>query len=311
MFRSMNIQMAEQNDSLNETSKLIEVALKYTDQDLNRAKEMAAGQYLDVIVVKGRFLIEEKNYSGIFLAFFNHIHEYISNVTSIISSKTSLFDKTRIFDNWKTLHKDITEYKQGPDMVDSENFTYFLIDSFVAYDVFPDVKDQKLEDLTNTLHEIISKSLNSDAVKCQIAFETMSSLAMELAGVPVDVPGGAQEEIPVVPEDERITQIESEAKYVIDGAAVLAPVKGKNISELNTGDKIKVLLPGKDAVSEKIIRLLNAYDPDGQRLPIVGRIKTKVPVAKSGYILYAFVAKGVLAKIYEGENVKIMLDSPP
>ena len=63
-------------------------------------------------------------------------------------------------------------------------------------------------------------------------------------------------------------------------------------------------------VSEKILRLLNAYDSNGERMPVTGRIKANIPVEKSGYILYAFVAKGVLAKIYEEENVKIMIDQP-
>jgi len=302
--------MTEQYESLNEKSKLIDLALKYTNNDLNTAKEMASDQYLDVIAVKGRFVVEEKDYSGVFIAFFNHIQDYIANVTSIISSKTFLYDKTRIFDSWKTLFKDIMGYTRGSDTIDSENFNYFLVDSFAAYDVFPDVKDQRLDELSNILREIISKSLNADAVQCQIEFETTSSLAMELAGVPVDIPGDENGGLSALPHDDRIAQIESEANYVIEGVAVVSPVKGKNISELNTGDKIKLLLPGKDIISEKILKMLNVYDANGQKLPITGRIKTKLPVEKGGYIIYAIVAKGVLAKIYEEENVKIMIDSP-
>jgi hypothetical protein len=302
--------MTEQYESSEDRSKLVDLALKYTNNDLNTAKEMASDQYLDVTVVKGRFLVGEKGYSGVFLAFFNHIQNYIANVTSIISSKTFLYDKTRISDGWKILYKDIMEYIYGSDLIDSKNFNYFLVDSFAAYDVFPDVKDQRLDELSTVLSEIISKSLNADAVKCQIEFETTSSLAMELTGVLVDIPGGEKGELPDLPQDDRIAQIESEAKYVIDGVAVVSPVKGKNISELNAGDKIRLLLPGKDVVSEKILKMLNAYDANGQRLPIAGRVKTKLPIEKGGYILYAIVAKGVLAKIYEEENVKIMMYSP-
>jgi hypothetical protein len=303
--------MTEQYDSLNETTRLIDMALKYTNNDMNKAKEMVSDQYFDVTVVKGRFLLEQKGYSGMFLAFFNHANEYISNVTSIISSKTALYDNTRIFDDWKHLYKDLMAYKQGSDMVDSQNFTYFLIDSFIAYDVFPDVRDKKLEDLTNTFYEIISKSMNVETVQCQIDFESTNSLAMELAKVPIDVPGRENKVAVEIPEDDRIAKIESEAKHVVEGTVLVAPVKGKNISELNPGDKIKVFLPGKDMVSEKIIKLLNAYDSDGNRLPVTGRIKAKVPIDKGAVMLYAFVAKGVLAKIYNEENVKVMLDKLP
>jgi hypothetical protein len=265
---------------------------------------------MDVTLVKGKFLIEENGYSGIFLAFFNFINEYIANVTSVISSKTALFDATNLADNWEKLYQDVMAYKQGTDLLDSQNFTYFLIDSFVGYDVFPDVRDRNIDDLTGTLYEIIAKALNVGSVKCQIDFEFTSSLAMEMAGIVIDMPGGGKSTAGDLPEDERIKKIESGAKYIIDGVAVVAPVRGKSVNELNAGDKIKVLLPGKDLITEKILKLLNAYEVEGERLPITGRIKAKVPNDQGGFILYAVVAKGVLAKIYEEENVKIMIEQP-
>ncbi|MBP7738060.1 MAG: hypothetical protein KA369_18935 [Spirochaetes bacterium] len=305
--------MTEEFDSLGDKTKQVDIAMKYTKGDILKAKEMASGQYLDVMVVKGKFLVDTKGTSGFFLAFFNYIQEYIANVTPIISSRPVLFEKTRIFDDWRTLYNDLQAFKDSSDIVDSQNFAYFLIDSFVGYDVFPDVQEHNLDDLTRTITEIIGKSFNAASVKCQIEMEATSSLALETAGVRIDMPGsegqpGAQ--IPAGPEDERIKAIEREAKYVIEGAAVLSPVKGKNVSDLISGDKIRVLLTGKDVVTDKILKLLNAYDAEGARTSITGRVKAKVPLEKKGYILYALVAKGVLTKIIEEENVKIMLDQP-
>lgn len=303
--------MTEQFDSLGEKTKQVDMAMKYTRGDILKAKEMVSGQYLDIMVVKGRFIVESRGLCGVFLAYFNYIQEYIANVTCIMSSKSTLFEKTRVFDDWKSLSKDLQAFKESSDIVDSQNFTYFLIDSFVGYDVFPDVQEQNLDELAKTVTEIISKSFNIDAVKCQIDLEPTSSLAMELAGVKIDLPGAEGQELKdIVAEDDRITMIENDAKYIIDGTAVLSPVKGKNVSDLVAGDKIRVILTGKDMVSEKILRLLNAYDSDGARLAITGRIKAKVPFEKGGYILYALVAKGVLAKIFEEENVKLLLDQP-
>ncbi len=303
--------MAEKVDSLNEKNRLIDLAMKFTNGNMNKANEMVAGQYLDIIAVKGRFLVEKKGFSGLFIAFFNYIQEYISNITSIISSKSMLYEKTSVFDDWKLMYQNIRKEKEGSDMLDSQNFNYFLMDSFIGYDVFADVHEHKLDDLTSTVTEIISKSFNIPSVKCQIEFEPTSSLAMTVAGVPIDVPGmekkdaGASGE-----EDDQISKIESEAKYVIEGRAVLAPVRGTNVNELKPGDKIKVHLPGTDMVTEKILKLLNAYDDESMRIPVTGRLKAKVPYEKNGYILYAFVAKGVLAKIVEMENVKLLLDKP-
>ena len=299
----------EQYDSLNEKTKMVDVAMKYTRGDIVKAKEMAGGQYLDVIVVKGKFLVEKKGLSGMFMAYFNYIHEYIAHCSSIISSKPTLYEKMRVFDDWKSLNKDLLAFREGSDIVDSQNFTYYLTDSFVGYDVFPDVQEKNLTDLTGTVNEIIAKSFNVDSVKCQLELESTSSLAMDLAGIRIDVPGGGQKEISeIVKEDDRIVKVEGEAKYVIEGKAIVAPVKGKNVGDLIPGDKIMVALNGRDMVTEKILKMLNAFDSEGGRLPVPGRLKAKITLEKGGTMLYAVVAKGVLAKIFEEENVKLLLD---
>ncbi len=299
----------EQYDSLNEKTRMVDIAMKYTRGDIVKAKEMSGGQYLDVIVVKGKFLVEKKGLSGMFMAYFNYIHEYIAHSASIIFSKTAPFEKMRVFDGWTSLNKDLMAFRQGTDVIDSQNFTYYLTDSFVGYDVFPDVQEKNLADLTKTITEIIAKSFNVESVKCQIELESTSSLAMDLAGLKIDMPGSAPKEIAeIVQEDDRIVKVESEAKYVIEGRGIVAPVRGKNVSDLIAGDKIKVLLSGSDLVSEKILKMLNAFDQEGGRLPVPGRLKAKIPLEKGGTMLYAVVAKGVLAKIFEEENVKILLD---
>ena len=205
--------MTEQFDSLDEKTKQVDMAMKYTRGDILKAKEMASGQYLDIMVLKGRFLVRAKALSGVFLAYFNYIQEYIANVTCIMSSKSTLFEKTRVFDDWKSLNKDLQAFKESSDIVDSQNFTYFLIDSFVGYDVFPDVQEQNLDDLTKTVTEIIGKSFNIDSVKCQIELEPTSSLAMELAGVKIDLPGAEGQDIKdIVAEDDRINNDRKRSK---------------------------------------------------------------------------------------------------
>jgi hypothetical protein len=72
--------MPEQYDSFNEKTKLIETSLKYTNGDMEKAKAMASGQYLDVVVVKVKFYLPKAGKSGLFLAFFNIFDEYISYI---------------------------------------------------------------------------------------------------------------------------------------------------------------------------------------------------------------------------------------
>ena len=90
---------------------------------------------------------------------------------------------------------------------------------------------------------------------------------------------------------------------------MLSPVKGKHISEIQSGERILVVLSAKDAMSDRIIDAYKARGEDGQPLPIVGRVIEKVANEEGrGYIIYTLVAKGIYAKIVEEESVKIQTE---
>ncbi len=299
-------------DSLGAKAKSFDIAMQFTHGDEGKAKAMVSGQYNDIIALKGKFLVPDNDNSGMFLAFFNIIDEYIATILTAISPTTEVFDKLRVFDDWKSVFSDYKEFQGNSHMLDSNTFNDYLLDSFISRDVFPDVQDGKLNDLTTTVNEVLSQSFNVSFVQSQIELEQTSSLAMVEGGLVLDIPedgdtdeGGEDTQVAVA---ENI--YEKEADYVVDGKVIVSPVKGKYVNDIVEGEKIKVLLTGRDVVTQKILKVLNAYDEDGQILPINGRMKGKIPLEKSGYTLYALVAKGVLAKIVEEENVKIQVDRP-
>ncbi len=309
--------MSEQFDSLNEKTRLIEAAMKFVGNDIEKAKSMASGQYLDNIIVKIKFFIQSNSKSGLVMAFFNIIDEYISNVDGVVVNTNKLYDKVRIFDDWKTLYRDINLYKQSDEVDSIDGFIDSCIDKYIEYDVFPEVQERLLDDLTKKIHQGLSKIFSEDKIQCQIELEPTSSLSMELAGVPVSLPEqepGSYEKQPndsSVNEsefDKRIKEIEKEAKYIVNGTSIVAPVKGKYINDIEPGEKIMVLLPNKDQVSRKILSVMEAVDSEGNIKPIKGRLKHKIPMEKSGYIIYALIAKGVYAKLVEEENVKVRME---
>lgn len=308
--------MSEQFDSLEKKAKSFDIALKYTNGDADKAKAMVAGTFNDIIVIKGKFIVNSNNQSGMLLCFVNTVEEYISTILSVIITTSDIFDKIRVFDDWKTLLKDLWEYDESAEKIDSTNFTNFLLDEFIRYDIFEDVNQNQLNELTGKVNEIICNSFNTKSVQSQIEMENSNSLQIDLAGLGIDVPGSDtpededQTDEDASPMDARQTAIESEADFIIPGKIIVSPVKGKYVNDLTEGEKIKVLLPATDLVSKKILKVLNAYDQDGNVMPINGRLKTKIPLEKSGYIIYALVAKGVLTKIIEEENVKIQVHQP-
>jgi len=312
--------MSKQYEAIGDKARKIETALKYTDGDMEKAKLMASGKLHDVVVIKGKFVDPQKNISGIFLAFVNIVNEYISAIKTVESSTTGVFTIIRVFDDWKFLYNNLMAYESGPDAVDSSKLNADLLDGFIRTDIFPDVQSMNLDYLAVSIQDMVKTSLESDKIKCQIELEKTSSMEVELAGIDVMVPSSEEEEeqkheekvsekkAPQSEFDKKLDEIESKASFIVEGKCVLSPVKGRYINEIADGEKMFVILPGKDELSEKIIDAYKARDHEGRPLPVAGRVVEKVHIDGGGLVLYVLVAKGIYAKIVEEENVKVQTD---
>ena len=316
--------MATNQNVIGEKAKRIEISLKFTNGDMDKAKLMASGNMFDVIIVKGKFVVADQDVSGFFLAYFNIIGEYIAAVKSVVVSNNSLFSRIRIFDDWRSHYKNILAYGKGDDTLDSEKLNSDLLQSFIKVDVFPDVQKENLDYLSSTIPDMIKSSFGSSAVKCQLDLEHTCSLDLVLAGIEVMVPTTDEEPhedeqdtaapaevkpVPETPFTRKLAEIESKAQFVVEGCCVLSPVSGKLVTELTAGERIYVVLPSKDSVSQRILDAYKARNSEGNPLPVVGRVMEKVQNEEAkGYILYVLVAKGIYAKIIEEENVKIQTE---
>lgn len=316
--------MASQNENVSEKAKKIETALKYTNGDMEKAKFMAAGKLQDVVAVKGKFVIPEHNQSGAFVAFINVAQEYIGAVKSVLTKNTATYSRIRIFDDWRSLYKNIQAYETGSDASNSGGIAEGLLDLMIKRDVFPDVQKMNLEYLAVAMQDMIKEIFRSEKAKCQVDLEKTSSMDVDLIGIEIMVPDysapQAQEsvyesseqemkKIPDTPFRKKLAELESKATFIVEGCCVLSPVKGKPISEISAGERILVSLTAGDPVSEKIIDAYKARDYDGKPMPVVGRVMEIVPNEETkGVILYVLVAKGIYAKIIEEEPVRIQTE---
>ena len=311
--------MENQYDNVSEKTRKIEIALKFAGGSMEKAKLMAAGKLLDVVAIKGKFVIPEENLSGAFLVFINIAQEYIAAIESVMTANTSVYSKIRIFDDWKSLYKNIHAYETGSDVADSGKLKENMMEALIKQDVFPDVQKMNLEFLSLSLQEILKGIFGSDQLKSQVDLEKTNSMELELTGVDIMVPESltvqeteAAQETKKVPETafrKKLGDIESRASYIVEGCCVLSPVRGKSIGEVTTGERILVSLTSGDMVSERIIDAYKARDHEGKPLPVVGRIVEIVPNEEGkGVILYVLVAKGIFAKIIEEENVRIQTE---
>ncbi|MDY6934612.1 MAG: hypothetical protein SVZ03_10385 [Spirochaetota bacterium] len=303
-----------QYESLNEKSKLIDIALKHTNNDMGKAKLMASGAYFDVEIIKGKFAIERTSVFGVFLVFINIINEYIMNMKALLLNTNIAYSKVNIFDNWKTYNIDFENFveKEGENAIQPYNFTNHIIEALEGYNIFSDVGEEDIEKLTAIIRDVIMKFYKSDRLNCQIAMEKSSSLALELEGIPVIAATQSEkhaETEDIEKGDENVSNIEKTADHVIDGRVIVSPIKGKYINDIKVGDKIKVLFTSADNKSQYIAKKLDAFSEDGEFLPVNARVKEKIQLDKSGFLIYGLIAKNILVKIIEEENVKIEVDS--
>jgi hypothetical protein len=300
-----------QKDTFSEKSRLLDIALKYTNGDMERAKLMVAGQYNDVKIIKGKFDIENVKVFGIFLVFVNVPNNYIMNITTLLMQNDNVIQKASIFDSWKTFYSDLADFTQSEtdNALPSYDFNLHLSESLENYDIYSAIEQDNLEDLTDMIKDIISKFYSVNVIVCKLSLDAASSLNLELSNVPVEEPGTFTEtHEPEKVEDvqtDKLTEIESRTDYVISGRVIISPIKGKYINDIKTGDKIKVLLTGNDNVSRNVAKTLNAMSEEDEILPITIRITEKIPMEKKGYYIYGLAAKNVLVRIVEEENVKI------
>lgn len=180
--------MANEQVNIGEKAKRIEIALKFTNGDMEKAKLMASGNMTDVTIIKGKFIIADQDISGFFLAYFNIIYEYIAAIKSVVVSNNGIFPRIRIFDDWKSHYKNMLAYEKGSDIIDSGKFNSDLLESFIKTDVFPDVQKENLDYLSSCIPDMLKASFSSSSVKCQLDLEKTSSLELVLMNIPLMVP---------------------------------------------------------------------------------------------------------------------------
>jgi hypothetical protein len=304
-----------QQDIFSEKTKLLNIALKYTGGDIQRAKFMVSGQYNDVKIIKGKFEIDEINIYGLVLIFINIPNRYIMHLDTILMSTENTIAKASIFDSWKTFYTDMTNFatKDEKTSVPSFNFTKHLVESLENYDIYTNLESDNLEDITDKMTDILRKFYTAGRVNCQLNLDNSNSLTLELAKIPIEEKKKASGIDGTGKLDgenaAKIEEIESKSDLVLNGRIIISPIKGKHISEVKVGEKIKVILTGNDQVNKDIAKKLNVLTEDNEILPLNMRVIEKFPMERKGYYIYGLIAKNVLVRIIEEEDIKIEIDS--
>ena len=286
----------------------LDIALKSTNGDAEKALAMVAGEYFDCAVLKGAFLLQDSRYSGLILIFFNIDNDYIPFIDSVILKTSVVYEQIDASAEWKVVLRELDTLKKSNDIVAASGINDRMLNEISEADFFIDVKSGNIDHLENSLEAILRKVLGNQPTSCNLSIEQVSSLIMSKEGIPFEKSAHTIEEAQKKPEIESIIQnTEKQAKFVLEGSAVIAPVKGKFITDIQINDEILVLINDKDQVSKTVLTSLDAVDENDIVLPVPGKIVQKINLPETNsVILYVLVTKGVLVKLIEDVSLKIV-----
>ncbi len=317
--------MSEELDSavssLSEQTKKINIALYYVSGDMERAKQMVAGTYKDIYAIKGVFLSTSLN--GAFLIFYNFVYLKLIDIYLVVMPSYASMNMDSK-DTWKLFERSISDSLKGDDHDDVLEKT--LRDRFYQSFSMMLVREvNKLIDkgddiaLNRLFQRMIQDILGLQRIEMVVDYQPISSLEMELYSIStrkLDLKSLGDKK-PAEKEGVKIPEIspDSEPQVGVDGvklilkcSLILSPIKGKDISTLGAGDRVKMSIVDENPKAVTVAEFFNAYK-DGKFAPIIGRVKSVKFVPGSGYVIYALIAKGILAKIVEEEdNIKVAMD---
>ncbi|HNX23763.1 MAG TPA: hypothetical protein PKG60_06915 [Spirochaetota bacterium] len=303
-------------NSLSEQTKKLQIALHYTFGDEEKAKKMLNGTYLDLYAVKGKF--SSSSVYGAFIVFLNTSYIRVVNSYSLISRSFEISDiKTN--QDWRNFEKQLVEIskKTGFDEAMTSKLRDSMNKALTIQEITKFAKLIEQDDgiaVNHNFQKFISDVTGFQNVELSVDYEKISSIAMELNSVTStkisDAAESAKEK--VAEDDIKIEKLDDplegkEVKLILNGALILSPIKGKEISELSIGDRIMISIIDKSPRAADLLKAFNAFRDDGSAKPIAGRIVSIKHL--TDYKIFAIVAKGIYIKIVEEEDfIKVAMD---
>ena len=301
----------------------MKIALHYTSDDIEKAKQMISGSYRDLFVIKGTFT--SSSLYGAFLLFLHQTWGRLLNLY-VIATQSYSIEMIDCSADWKLFEKDMSEeFAKG---THDNVLSHTLQDEFDKKICFTFAKNftelLKTDDsikINHLFQRLIQDTLSLQRVDVNIEYQPISSLDMEthstsikkidLESISKDDKNKDEKSDDIEVED---SDVEPEAgkdkiDLILNCSLILSPIKGKHISNIQAGDRIMISITDKSPKAVSVAKAMNACDEEGNLKPVSARIKTVKYIPNEGYKFYALIAKGILAKIIEEEdNIKISMD---
>jgi hypothetical protein len=306
-------------NSLSEQTKKINMALFFTGNDMDKAKQMVAGAYKDIFVLKMKFT--SSSVYGAMITFLNTAAFRFVDSFLVVSNDYLIANIDNNLE-WKTFEKEIsnaranmTDFRLVAEIKDKIDRGFI---STVCTSIIKLIEKGDHIQLSHALQKFVQECTGLQRVDISVEIQKISSLEMELESIStrkIDTKAvdPQKEEAVIVektPDEDEIKPGQNGIRAVIRSSLILSPIKGKHITELKIGDRVMISLIDLNDQNKSIAKAFKAYDEEeGRILPIPARIKSMKYIDGTGYKIFVVIAKGVVGQIIEEEkNIKVALD---
>ncbi len=315
MAESSDIKNAAQN--LGEQTQKINQAIKYTDGNMDLARKMVAGDYKDAYIIKMKIRSDLTRDFGVVLLIVGKGHMRTKNAFVAMSRSPYVYDKKTSV-GWKFFYKEIIEFHSDQDYEPEtsnkiDNFLKKKIQGAVGSAIIQAIDDKNTQQVTEILEKLLKAELQITKAQLQLDFETTTSLALEENDI-ADV--NAQVAAPASKTESKEEDFGPEIKRILadslQGSCVLSPTKGKELTRLKLGDKIKVHVTDPSERGRNIIKILNAETDEGSLKPVPARVRFIRKMNNGNWLVIVDLGDNIFIRIEEeADNVRVaMVDAP-
>ncbi|MFH0975586.1 MAG: hypothetical protein V1874_07355 [Spirochaetota bacterium] len=320
-------QMEKAVDSLTEQKKKLDISMYYTHQDADKAKQMASGTYKDLYVVKAKFSVSTTY--GAFLFFFSIPYSSLIHSYAIMSHSYEV-DDLKSNTGWRNFEENMISVNEHGGH-DNEMTSKMKTELAQAFSTQKGASQRALElkkyleandqiAANNIIKKFIQDKFGFININLSIDYEQTSSLDMELSSktsnkLDKELVSEAEKKkqekgTESADADEDIDVDKKDIQLILMGNLVLSPIKGKAISSVETGDRIKINLDTSNSKAITVAKAFKAYE-EGKIFPIMGRVVSIRHLSKGGYKIFCLIAKGIYVKIEEEEeDIRIASETP-
>lgn len=297
----------------NTNDRDLQIALYYTEDDMDTALSMLNGTYKDQYAVKGSF-VSSSTY-GAFICFYNSRIMLFSPMFMVISPFFTT-GEVETDTNWIEFEKQIKAIASLPDSDSVRSFNAAESISSVMNTGFQ-TELKKFFDADDFVtinfrfKKMLEDRLNVQQLRLALDVEPVSSLDIERYSI--TYPKRNIDEL-MAKRDERIKEAEKlignresplagkDVRMLLRGVLVLSPINGKKVAALEVGDKVRITIVDNHSEAIEFAKTLKIYENEKTIKPISGRIVSIQYTKKSGFEIYASVGKGVYIFITEEES---------